>query len=46
MLPNKITGLWGIELNENANKDEHIKYVTNRSISKKRLEDLRELFDN
>jgi len=46
MLPNEISGLWGIELNKNANKDEHIKYVTNRSLSKKRLDDLWELFNN
>jgi len=46
MLPNEIAGLWGIELDKNANKDEHIKYVTNRSLSKKRLDDLWELFNN
>ena len=46
MLPNEITGLWGIELNKYANKDEHIKYVTNRNLSKSRLNDLMKLFDN
>ena len=46
MLPNEISGLWGIELNKNASKDQHIKYVTNRSLSKSRLKDLWELFDN
>ena len=29
-LPNKGDGLWGIELNPTAEKDEHIKMVTNR----------------
>lgn len=46
MLPNEINGLWGIELNKNANKDEHIRYVTNRSLSKNRLEDLWKLLSN
>ena len=46
MRPNEITGLWGIELNKYANKDEHIKYVTNRNLSKSRLNDLMKLFDN
>jgi len=45
MLPNEITGLWGIELSKDASIDEHIKYVTNRSLSKSRLKDLWKLFD-
>ena len=30
MLPNEVKGLWGIELNENANKEQHIKYIFDR----------------
>ena len=45
MLPNEINGLWGIELSREASKDEHIKYVTNRNLSKSRLKDFWKLFD-
>jgi len=44
MLPNEINGLWGIELNEDAKDGEHIKYITNRSLSKNRFTDLWKLF--
>lgn len=30
LLPNEITGLWGIELDPNASGDEHIKYTEDR----------------
>lgn len=37
MLPNEISGLWGIELKQERNENEHIKFITNRSLSKERL---------
>ena len=40
MLPNEIEGLWGIELDQEAENADHIKYITNRSVSKKRFQDL------
>ena len=46
MLPNEINGLWGIELNKNASKDEHISYVTNRNLSRSKLKDLWGLLRN
>jgi|TARA_B110000967_G_C18865775_1_gene552611 inner membrane protein len=46
MLPNEIAGLWGIELKMNAGKEEHINYITNRSLSRSKLNELWELFKN
>ena len=37
MLPNEISGLWGIELKQERDENEHIKFITNRSLSKERL---------
>mgnify|MGYP003337584936 CR=1 FL=1 len=37
LLPNEISGLWGIEINESLGKTEHIKFITNRNMSSKRL---------
>jgi inner membrane protein len=31
MLPNKLDGLWGIELNQSANTSDHIKWTHNRN---------------
>ena len=31
MLPNKLDGLWGIELNRSATNTEHVKWINNRS---------------
>ena len=33
-LPNKIDGLWGIELSKEKTNKSHVKYITNRAISK------------
>ncbi len=46
MLPNEINGLWGIELKMNANEDEHITYITNRSPSRSTLKQFWELLRN
>ena len=40
LLPNEISGLWGIEINENLSQTEHIKFITNRNMSSKRLKKL------
>ena len=40
MLPNQISGLWGIEIDYGSNEEQHIKYITNRSLSKRRFKDL------
>lgn len=32
MLPNKLDGLWGIELSPDANLTEHIKWIVNRNV--------------
>ena len=39
-LPNKITPLWSIVLDETANKDEHIKYIADRKTSPRNLKEL------
>ena len=39
-IPNEIGGLWGIELDEKKGNDEHVKYITNRKVSKDRFIDL------
>jgi len=33
-LPNEIGGLWGIELSKEKGNDSHVKYITNRTISR------------
>jgi len=40
MLPNEISGLWGIEVNKEAMRDDHIRYITKRSLSKQKFKDL------
>jgi inner membrane protein len=37
LLPNEFSGLWGIEINESLGQTEHIKFITNRNMSSKRL---------
>jgi len=39
-IPNEVEGLWGVRLDKNKNKDEHIDYITNRSSSIKRYHEL------
>ena len=40
LLPNEISGLWGIEINENLGQTEHVKFITNRSLHSKKLRTL------
>lgn len=40
MLPNQISGLWGIEIDFDGTEKQHIKYITNRSLSQRRFEKL------
>ena len=40
MLPNHISGLWGIEIDYGGTEEQHIKYITNRSLSQRRFKDL------
>ena len=42
-IPNEIGGLWGIELDEKKGNDEHVKYITNRKVSKDRFIDLKKM---
>jgi len=37
LLPNQISGLWGIEINEHLGQTEHVKFITNRNMSLNRL---------
>jgi inner membrane protein len=37
LLPNEISGLWGIEINKKFGQTEHVKFITNRNMSSKRL---------
>ena len=39
-IPNEVEGLWGVRLDKNKNKDEHIDYITNRSSSMNRYYEL------
>jgi inner membrane protein len=39
-IPNEVEGLWGIQLDKNKGKDEHITYVTNRGKSINRFHEL------
>ena len=39
-IPNEVEGLWGVRLDKNKNKDEHIDYITNRSSSINRYYEL------
>ena len=40
LLPQEISGLWGIEINKNTNDKDHITFITNRSLSKNKINDL------
>jgi inner membrane protein len=43
MLPNQISGLWGIEIDYDSTDEQHIKYITNRSLSQRRFKDLKDM---
>ena len=45
-LPNEIGGLWGIELSEKKANNSHVKYITNRTITKERLKQLKKMLFN
>ena len=45
-LPHTISPLWSIELNPDANIDDHIKYVTNRKIKDRRYDNLLKIILN
>jgi len=45
-LPNEIGGLWGIELNKEKTNNSHVKYITNRTISKKKFKVFKEMLFN
>tara|TARA_B110000037_G_scaffold212239_1_gene264741 strand:+ start:421 stop:1419 length:999 start_codon:yes stop_codon:yes gene_type:complete len=45
-LPNEIGGLWGIELNKEKANNKHVKYITNRTITKERFNLLKEMLFN
>ena len=46
MLPNQISGLWGIEIDYDGDEKQHIKYITNRSLSQRRFSDLIDMILN
>ena len=46
MLPNQISGLWGIEIDYDGDDKQHIKYITNRSLSQRRFSDLIDMILN
>ena len=46
MLPNHISGLWGIEIDYDGTEEQHIKYITNRSLSQRRFRDLIDMILN
>ena len=39
-IPNEVEGLWGVRLDKNKNKNEHIDYITNRGSSINRYHEL------
>ena len=45
-LPNEIGGLWGIELSKEKANNSHVKYITNRTISKERFKVLKKMLIN
>jgi inner membrane protein len=45
-LPNEIGGLWGIELSKEKTNNSHVKYITNRTISKKKFKVFKEMLFN
>jgi inner membrane protein len=42
-LPNEIGGLWGIELSKEKTNNSHVKYITNRTISKEKKKKFKEM---
>jgi len=42
-IPNKIGGLWGIELSERKGNKQHVKWITKRTISKNNFKILKEM---
>jgi len=42
-LPNEIGGLWGIELSKEKTNNSHVKYITNRTISKMRFKEFKKM---
>ena len=46
ILPNQISGLWGIELDKEANTLQHVKFVSNRKKSESSLKELFEMVIN
>ena len=42
-LPNEIGGLWGIELSKEKVNNSHVKYISNRTITKERFKLLKEM---
>jgi len=42
-LPNEIGGLWGIELSKEEKNNSHVKYITNRTISKEKKKKFKEM---
>jgi inner membrane protein len=45
-LPNEIGGLWGIELSREKANNGHVKYITNRTISKEKKKIFKEMLFN
>ena len=45
-LPNEIGGLWGIELSKEKTNKSHVKYITNRTISKEKKNIFKEMLFN
>jgi len=45
-LPNEIGGLWGIELSKEKTNNSHVKYITNRTISKTKFKEFKEMLFN
>ena len=45
-LPNEIGGLWGIELSKEKANNSHVEYITNRTISKTKFKEFKEMLFN
>ena len=45
-IPNQVGGLWGIELSKEKANNEHVKYITNRNISKDRISTIKKMLFN
>jgi inner membrane protein len=42
-IPNEIGGLWGVQLNQNKHKQEHVEFVSMRSVTIERFKILRDM---